>query len=345
MAAVVGGAGHDGVEVRVSAVRGPGLRAVDDVVVAVADRAGAQGGRVGSGVRLGEAVGAQQLAPEHLRQPGALLVGAEAGQREAGQHVHGDADRDAGPDGGDLLQDLEIDLVRLARPAVLLGEGQPEQPAVAEGAEDLAREGGVGLRLGDPGDEFLGGEGAGEFDEVDGFLGREDASGRHGGLRGNDTERGTSVSPRVRQRRAPGHGPWLPARDCRPVRGHPFRGRPRTRHVQGRRVAAVGRGAQGEDRGRPSGGGRRARSARRGPGAAIGWRPSGEKRKVRTRDGSRRVRAAGRVPSDEDRRAGAVGGSPPGREREGATGAKPLPVRSPPHARSATPAARTPRRR
>ena len=67
--AVVGGAGHHLVEVGVAAVGGPGLRAVDDVGVAVAARRRTHRGGVGAGVRLGEAVGAEQLAAEHVGQP------------------------------------------------------------------------------------------------------------------------------------------------------------------------------------------------------------------------------------------------------------------------------------
>ena len=71
---VVGGARHHLVEVRVAAVRGPGLGAVDDVLVAVAPGPGLHRRRVGAGVRLGEAVGAEQLAAEHVGQPLLLLL-------------------------------------------------------------------------------------------------------------------------------------------------------------------------------------------------------------------------------------------------------------------------------
>ena len=95
-------------------------------------------------MRLGEAVGAEQLAAEHVRQPPPLLLlGAAGGQAEAGQRVHGDADADAGPDRADLLEHLEVDLVGLAAAAVLLGVGQAQQPGLAERAEDVAGEGAV----------------------------------------------------------------------------------------------------------------------------------------------------------------------------------------------------------
>ncbi len=90
---VLGGAGHDLVEVGVPAVGRPGLRAVEDVVVAVPPCRRPHRGGVGARVRLGEAVGAQQRAAEHLGEPALLLLlGAAGDEPEAGQGVHGDAD-------------------------------------------------------------------------------------------------------------------------------------------------------------------------------------------------------------------------------------------------------------
>ena len=148
--ALVRGARHHLVEVGMAAVRGPGLRAVDDVVVAVAPGAGPHRRRVGAGVRLGEAVGAEQLAGRACRAATpARCSSVPAGrQAEAGQRVHRDPDADARPDGRDLLDHLEVDLVGLAAAAVLLGVGQAEQPGAAQRAEHLAREGLGGLGLG-----------------------------------------------------------------------------------------------------------------------------------------------------------------------------------------------------
>ena len=144
--ASVAGAGHHLVEVGEAAVRRPGLGALDHPLVAVAPGGGPHRGRVGAGVRLGEAVRAEQLAAEHVRQPALpLLLGAVGGQAEAGQRVHGDADADRGPDRADLLEHLEVDLVGHPAAAVLLGVGQPQQPGPAELEEDVAREGPVGL--------------------------------------------------------------------------------------------------------------------------------------------------------------------------------------------------------
>jgi len=96
--------------------------------------------------------------------------------------VDGDPDGDARPDGGDLFEDLEIHLVRLSRPAVLLGERQAEQSAAAERAEDVPGELGLRLRVGDTRRQLLRGEQACEPDEFEGFLGGQGASGGHGGL-------------------------------------------------------------------------------------------------------------------------------------------------------------------
>ena len=147
--AVVAGAGHHLVEVGVAAVGRPCLRAVQDVVVAVAPGARAHRGGVGAGVRLGQAVGAEQVAAEHVGQPAlALLVGAGRDQAEARQGVHADAHPDARPGRRDLLQHLEVDLVGLPAAAVLLGVGQAQQAGPAERREDVAGEGLVGLGLG-----------------------------------------------------------------------------------------------------------------------------------------------------------------------------------------------------
>ena len=68
--------------------RGPDLLAVDDVVVALASRGGAQRQRVGAGGRLGDAEGLQpQFAAGDLRQIALLLLGAAVPQQRA-HRVH-----------------------------------------------------------------------------------------------------------------------------------------------------------------------------------------------------------------------------------------------------------------
>ena len=91
-------------------------------VVAVAHRLGAQRGGVGARGGLGEAVRAEQAAAEHRRQMrGLLLLGAVAGERVAGQRMDADAEADGEPGRGELLEDLEVDLVRLVAAATVPG--------------------------------------------------------------------------------------------------------------------------------------------------------------------------------------------------------------------------------
>jgi hypothetical protein len=52
--------------------------------------------------------------------------------------AHGERDR--GPARCQLLQRLQVDLVRLTAAAVLLRVGKPEQSDLANGADELARE-------------------------------------------------------------------------------------------------------------------------------------------------------------------------------------------------------------
>ena len=81
-------------EVGVDAVGDEGLRAVDDVVVAVADGRGRHRGEVGADARLGHGDGGDQLARRDARQPaGLLLVGAVAQEvRQADVVVQRDAE-------------------------------------------------------------------------------------------------------------------------------------------------------------------------------------------------------------------------------------------------------------
>ena len=111
---------HDRVEVGTPTVRDPGLGAVDRVGITVTDRCRGQGGRIGSGVRLGEAVAADQLATDHVGEPAiALRIGTEHCEGEAGQVVHADAHADAHPRARYLFEHLEGDLVGLLGAAVL----------------------------------------------------------------------------------------------------------------------------------------------------------------------------------------------------------------------------------
>ena len=61
-------------------------------------------------------------------------------QGVAAEHVHGDADADAHPGRRDLLESLQVHLVRLAGPAQLLGIRHPQHARLAEQGERVPRE-------------------------------------------------------------------------------------------------------------------------------------------------------------------------------------------------------------
>lgn len=193
------GAGHRAVEVGVPAVGDPRLGAVHHVALAVQVGPGAQRGGVGAGLRLGEAVRAELLAAQHAGQPAlALRVGAEGGQRVAGQRVHADPEPDRQPVGRQLLQHLEVDLVRLPTAAVPLVVRQRQQPGLAEGAEHLAREPSDRLVLGGARLHLVAHQVPGEGEQLPGLLAGKLAVHGLGSGGGHD---GTSP-PRS------GAGPW-----------------------------------------------------------------------------------------------------------------------------------------
>ena len=179
--AALAGPRHHLVEVGVPAVGDPRLGAGEDVAVPVALRPGAHRRRVRPRVRLRQGVRPQQLTAQHVGQPPLLLLlGAAGVEPEAGQRVHAHPDAHRGPGARDLLQHLQVDLVALRAPAVLLVEGQAQQPRPTQGPEHLARELLVGLRLRRTRRQLLGDDVAGQTDQVGGLLGGHHAVGRHG---------------------------------------------------------------------------------------------------------------------------------------------------------------------
>ena len=96
---------------------------------------GSDRGHVRAGLGLGQAVGAELVAAEHVRQQRRLLLSVpNCATRVAGQGVHGDPDGDAHPGRRDLLHHLQVDLVRLPATAELLGVRQGQQPGLARAA-------------------------------------------------------------------------------------------------------------------------------------------------------------------------------------------------------------------
>ena len=116
------------------AVRDVGLRAVDDVLVAVPHRARLDAGDVGAGVGLGDAEAEDLLALDRGHDPLLLLLlGAELEDR---RHRHVGVDRDAhreaaGQRAAHLLGEHEVGEVVAALAAVLLGYGEAEEAELA----------------------------------------------------------------------------------------------------------------------------------------------------------------------------------------------------------------------
>ena len=81
-----------------------------------------------------------------------------------------DAEADGEAGRGELLQDLEVDLVGLVAAAVRGVVGQAEQAGLGEQGEELAREAAGVLLLGRPGGDLALGDVADERDEVPGLL-------------------------------------------------------------------------------------------------------------------------------------------------------------------------------
>ena len=138
---VTGGAGEQRVEVRLPAMGGPCLHAVDDKLVAVNDRPGAQGRGIGATGGLRQAISAQLATAKHVRQPPVpLLCRARGGDREAGQGVYAHAEPDRQPGACQFLHDLQVGLVRLASATDFLGIRQAEQAGPSDRLELGPRE-------------------------------------------------------------------------------------------------------------------------------------------------------------------------------------------------------------
>ena len=183
LAARVGGADKGRVVVGVPRMGDPRLGALEGVARPVVGGRGPGRHRrdVRARERLGEAVGAELVAGEHPGQERLLLLlGAVHGDGMGRQAVDADTDGDAHPHRGDLLDDLEVDLVGLPRAAVLLRIGEGKQARPAEGAEDLLRERVLALGLVHQRRELLAADLAGQLDEVGGFVGGHQPRRWHG---------------------------------------------------------------------------------------------------------------------------------------------------------------------
>ena len=132
---------EDGVEVRDAGVRDEALRAVEDVLVALAARRRAHRRAVGAGAGLGERVRRQPLAARELRQVLLLLlVGAGELEPERAELLHREDERRRRADLPDLLDRDEREKRAGAEPAVLLVEEEAEDVVLAEELDDVPRE-------------------------------------------------------------------------------------------------------------------------------------------------------------------------------------------------------------
>ena len=132
---------EDGVEVRDAGVRDEALAAVEDVLVAVADRGRPHRGRVGAGAGFGQRVGGQPLAARELRQVLLLLL-LRPGELEAerAELLHREQQAARRADLRDLLDRDQREQRAGARAAPLLVEEEAEELVLAEELDDVPRE-------------------------------------------------------------------------------------------------------------------------------------------------------------------------------------------------------------
>src|SRR5690606_3835405 len=136
----VGGAGEEQHDVGPGAVGDERLAAVDDVSVALAHGAGGEAAGVGAGARLGQREAADVLPGGEARQPGALLLLAAPGGDGLGDQPQGDGDDAAhrGVAAAQFLGHQAVGEVVAAGTAVLLVDGQAQEPQVAQLLDDAA---------------------------------------------------------------------------------------------------------------------------------------------------------------------------------------------------------------
>ena len=136
---VATGAGEDQGHVGPGAVGDEELLAVDDVVAAVPPRPRREVAGVRAGVGLGEAEAAELGRARDARQPLLLLLlGAEPEDRLADQAVgHRHDPAQGGVGSAELLHAEHVGEVVAAEPAVLLGDGQPEETDLRHLRDDL----------------------------------------------------------------------------------------------------------------------------------------------------------------------------------------------------------------
>ena len=150
------GLGHGEVDVAAVAVGHEQLVAVEDVVVAVLGRGGANGLGVGAGVGLGDCEAALLLARGEAGEKAILLLlGAVLVDDPAVDHVGVDDAGETHPAARNLLDHGRVGLEREPESSVRLGEGDPEDAHLAHVCVDLGGELARVLQLGGVGDDLF----------------------------------------------------------------------------------------------------------------------------------------------------------------------------------------------
>ena len=136
------GPGGQGDDAGALTIGDPGLRPVQDVLVAVAFGPARDVASVAAGVRLRQRQRATPLAGGHGGEPTLLLLLGPVSEDQCGHHRVGVHDAgEAHPAVGELFDDPDVGQQVEAQTAVLLGDRDAEQPEVAHLTDDLFREG------------------------------------------------------------------------------------------------------------------------------------------------------------------------------------------------------------
>ena len=144
------------VEVRDARVRDEALRAVEDVLVALALRLRSHRGGIRAGAGLGERVRRNPLPARDLRQKTVLLLlRARKPKRERAELLHGEDEPDGRICLGDLLHGDEEHQRPGVRATVPLVEGEPEDLVLAQKLDHVPGEVAGLVDLGCPGRDAL----------------------------------------------------------------------------------------------------------------------------------------------------------------------------------------------
>ncbi len=137
------------------AVGDPGLAAVEDVLVTVAEGPARNVASVAAGVGLGERERAAPLSRGHGGEPAPLLLLRPVRQDHGGGHGVGVHDAgEAHPAVGQLLNNADVGQEVEAEAAVFLGDGHTEEAEGAHLLDDLLRKGVGALEAGSDGNDL-----------------------------------------------------------------------------------------------------------------------------------------------------------------------------------------------